>query len=306
MISKIALNVNGGYSHSMCSIATIIDYCSNDFRFIDRCIEEAKIFSKQIIVPVCDHFFDGTPENHSLLAHTYARHPDCTFLEFAYLPNRLYSAYHPMHSDDPNWSMYWGATPRYIGWQYLDPKIDAVLFLDSDEIMEGSRFQSWIESGAFQAYEAVRLGAYYYALRATLRAEKIVNLPLLVKKETFSPLTLFNDLDRLGAYQAHVGPKRDKVVGIDGYPLLHHYSWVRTKEECLLKTRTWGHRHDEDWPQVIEEAFSGNMKRLFGTEHTFKEIPESYFDPLKVEIPMNNVHRIGLADVRQKEIHALL
>ncbi len=278
---------------TMQQIGTIINYCTNDFRFIDRCIEEAKIFSKQIIIPVCDHFFDGTDENRHLLEHTYERHPDCTFVEFSYLPDRLYSQYHSMTPDDQNWAMYWGATPRYIGFYFLDPGIDTVLFLDSDEILEGKKFLAWIRTVEDWPFEAVRLAAYYYVLRPTFRAKNVVNLPLLVKKQVFSPLTFFNDLDRLGAYQAHPGLKREQVVGLDGTPFVHHYSWVRTYEECLQKSRTWGHRHDEDWPKLIREAFQGKMDRLFGTTHTFTEIENPYFDPFEVPFPKEKAAPLG-------------
>lgn len=298
----------------MTNIGTIINYCTNDFRFIDRCIEEAKIFSKQIIIPVCDRFFDGTEENRHLLHHTYAKHPDCTFIEFPYLPDRLYSQYHSMKPDDINWAMYWGATPRYIGFHFLDEKIDTVLFLDSDEIVEGKVFAKWFASGEYLSYEALRLAAYYYALKPNFRAKNVVNLPLLVKKKPFGPLTFFNELDRLGAYQAHPGPKREKIVGLNGFPFVHHYSWVRTKAECLLKARTWGHRNDENWPALIDEAFQGNVDRLFGTTHTFSEIEKSYYDPLKTIFPKDpppfpgaHVLRIKERDLRIKEIeYALL
>ncbi|MBU6382725.1 MAG: hypothetical protein KGR16_00185 [Verrucomicrobia bacterium] len=298
----------------MPSIATIISYCSNDFRFIDKCIEEAKIFSKQILIPVCDHFFDGGPENRRLLHHTYARHPECTFLEFPYLPDRLYSQYHNIGPQDTDWSMFWGTTSRYIGFLFLDPSIESVLFLDSDEICEGKAFLDWYTSKEHEPYEALRLAAYYYALRATLRAQKVVNLPLLVKKETFKPLTLFNEIDRAGAYMTHAGPKKERIVGLNGLPFVHHYSWVRTQEECLHKTRTWAHRHDEDWPTLIEKAFNGHTEEaMFGTSHTFSEIEESYFDPLQVRFPStearppgSHVLRIAERDVRRKEIEYVL
>lgn len=296
----------------MHSVATIISYCTNDYRFISKCIEEAEVFSKQIIVPVCDHFFDGTPENRHLLDHTYAKHPDCQFIEFAYMPDRIYSQYHSIKPDDPDWAIYWAATTRYVGFQYLDPEIDSVLFLDSDEIVEGKQFLSWFESGLYNSYEVLRLAAYFYALKPTLQAKNVVNLPLFVKKNSFSPLTHFNELERIGAYMSHSGPKREEVVGLNGLPFVHHYSWVRTKEECLWKTRTWSHRNDEDWPTLIEEAFSGKTARLFGSTHEFREIPKGYFDPFDVEYPKekapgSKVLKINQRDLLRKEIeHALL
>ena len=116
-------------------LATVISYCTNDYRFIHKCIEEARKFSDQIVITVCDHFFNGLPEDRRLLEHTYARHPDCHFIEFAY-SNRLYNPYLNITPDDEQWMAYWHATSRHIGYLHLAPEIDTVFFLDSDEIVE--------------------------------------------------------------------------------------------------------------------------------------------------------------------------
>ena len=42
----------------------------------------------------------------------------------------------------------------------------------------------------------------------------------------------------------------------DNEPLIHHYSWVRTKEEMLKKVLNWGHKNDKNWSDLIEEEFS--------------------------------------------------
>lgn len=291
------------------SICTIISYCTNDFRFISKCIEEAKVFSKQIVVVVCDHFFNGEEENRLLLEATYEAHPDCQFIEFAYLPDRIYSKYHSVSPDDKDWAIYWAATTRFVGLQYIDPEIETVLFLDSDEILEGNRFLEWFESGRDQEYEVMRLSSYYYAIQANLQSNLFVNLPLIVQKEKFKGLTLFNGLERIGAYQSHTGPKREYVLGLDDKPFVHHYSWVRTKEEALLKGRSWSHRNDKDWNSLIEDAFeTKNTDQIFGSDHTFKEIQSPYFDPLRVKMPqkanasMENVLKINDKDLFRKEI----
>lgn len=292
--------------------ATIISYCTNDFRFIDRCIQEARLFSSQIIVAVCDHFFDGTPENRLLLAHTYAAHPDCTFVEFSYLPHRIYSRFHAVSPQDEEWAIYWAATTRYVGWHFLKPEIEWVYFLDSDEVVEGKEFAEWLEQGSHLQAEAHRFATYLYALRAIQRAKKITNATLLVKRETLAPLTLFNPLERIGAYQVHPGPKGERRVSLKGMPMVHHYSWVRTQEECLQKTRTWGHRHDQDWPKLIEETFQGTAKQLFDLDLEFEEIEAPYFDPLSVSLPKKpvesasfpHVYKIDDKQLFQRELQA--
>jgi len=292
------------------NIATLISYCTNDYRFIGKCIAEAGKFSDQIVIAVCDHFFDGTPENRGLLEWTYAEHPACRFVEFAYLPDRLYSRYHSLTPEDRDWSIYWAAATRYIGFHFLDADVDWVLFLDSDEIVEGEAFAEWFASPGF---DAMRLAAWLYAVKPTLRMQRAVNLPLLVKKNTLVPSTLMNPLERIGAYLAHPGPKREEVVGRGGRPLVHHYSWTRTKEECYQKTRTWGHRHDADWPRLIEEAFDSHPKtRYFDAPHAFEEIAVPFFDPLSVTLPQgspprqSNILKIDDKMFFGKEIHALL
>ncbi|MBI5272819.1 MAG: hypothetical protein HY861_02415 [Chlamydiia bacterium] len=266
--------------------ATIISYCTNDYRFIGRCIEEASRFSSQILVSVCDHFFDGSPENRFLLQQTYAAHPHCQFIEFAYLPDRLYSPYHPLLPDDADWAIFWAATTRYVGWHYLRSDIERVLFLDSDEIVEGENFLHNLQTGQLGICDAERLASYLYLIEPTIRSTKAVNLPLLVRKKTLEPLTLLNGLERIGAYQMHPGPKRECVLGFDRLPLVHHYSWVRTQEECLHKARTWGHRGDCDWRLRIENAFAGDPGCLVDDRIEIERIDPPYFDPLAVNRPL--------------------
>lgn len=267
----------------MRNIGTVISYCTNDFRFISKCIEEAKKFSSDVKIVVCDHFFDGTPENRYLLDHTYAMHPDCQFIEFSYLFDRIYSPFHKIGPEDEDWAKFWAATSRYIGYAYS--KNDYLLFLDSDEILNGEKCAAWLEKKEYRSYQALRFASYLYAIKPTIRAKKVVNLPLLVKRNAFSPLTLMNDLERIGAYLTHAGPKKERIVGLDHMPFVHHYSWVRTKEECLWKTKTWGHRCEEDWQSIIESAFQGNLSKLIGDR---EEIELPYFDPFNVSFPLGN------------------
>ena len=57
-------------------IAGVINFCTHDAWFLERCIEELSYACDQILIPVCDHFFDGTPENYPLLESLYAKFPE--------------------------------------------------------------------------------------------------------------------------------------------------------------------------------------------------------------------------------------
>ncbi len=295
-------------------IGTVISYCTNDYRFISKCIEQAKVFSSQILVVVCDHFFNGEEENRFLLDSTYASHPECQFIEFAYSHEHIYSKYHTIDPASKDWATYWAATTRHIGLQYILPEIEHVLFLDSDEIVEGRRFLAWYQSGKDWEYEVMRFGSYYYAIKANLQSELYVNLPLIVEKCSFQGLTLLNGLERIGAYRSHGGAKREYVLGLDEKPLVHHYSWVRPKQEALHKGRTWSHRNEADWDRLVEDAFQlKNIDQIFGSDHRFKTIASPYFDPLSVKIPnkisltqTSNVLKVSEKDVFKKEIENAL
>ncbi len=298
------------------TFASIISYCTNDFRFIGKCIEEASLFSDTVLIPVCDHLFDGTPENRGLLDATYARHPDCQFIEFAYSAKSLYNPFLRIAPEDVDWPRYWHSTARYIGYMHLPPEVEYVLFLDCDEIPEGARFADWLHSGEYKKWNAVRLLAYYYVLRPDFRANLLQSITLLVRKAALSPRFFHQPDERDGMYRCIDAPKIADVRAHSGKPLIHHYSWVRTREESLRKANAWSHRSDEDWPKLIERAFSDKGgKNLFGTDLKFAPMLESpYFDPFSVEIPVNPPHlqqaahvkKIDKREVFRMEIDALL
>jgi hypothetical protein len=268
------------------TIGTVISYCTNDWRFLNLCIEEARRFSSQVIVVVCDHFFDGTPEDRALLEWSYAQHPDCLFLEFTYDPEQPYGLYCPVRPGEEDWAHYWHSTGRYIGYHYLDEAIETVLFADVDEIYDGNRFQEWLENFDYRSYEAIRFASYYYFREAKYRALSWLPLSLLARKEAILPELLLDLRERQGVFEGLAGQKMMQAVGLDGQPLLHHYSWVKTKEEMLIKARTWGHRHERDWIGLIEEEFSHpfNGTEAFYGMH-YEEV-ESWRDPLAAETPL--------------------
>lgn len=43
---------------------------------------------------------------------------------------------------------------------------------------------------------------------------------------------------------------------------MNHFSWVRSKQEMLLKVKNWGHNNDRDWLSLIEEEFSRDFNGI--------------------------------------------
>lgn len=261
-------------------VATVISYCTNDYRFLDLCIEEARCFSSQIIIVAADHFFNGEPENLALLEKSRIKHPDCLFVEFAYKENEPFGLYCPVDPEDENWAHYWHSTSRYIGFHCVEEEMETILFLDVDEVPDGERFREWLESSDYKIYEAIRLASYFYFRSASYRALTWLPNSLLVRKGAIHSENLLNLWERQGIFDEMAGKKMQMGVGLDEKPLIHHFSWVRTKEEMLIKTKAWGHRHDQDWAQLIEQEFAASFSLIDHFYGLHYEEVEPWRDPM--------------------------
>lgn len=252
-------------------IATIINFCTNDDRFLKKAVDEVQKFSHQILVPVCDHFFDGTEENRDLLNQTYLQFPSIHFLEFRYTSDKLYTPYIQRLPTDEDWGCLWHSTARYLAFLYLSDEIDHLLFLDADEIVEGIKFKDWLARTNLKTSNAYWFSSYCYGFEASKRAPHLQQTALLVKREALSPLKILNSQERFGIFGSLPGPKKLDTTYLDGSPMIHHYSWVRPEEECLKKASTWGKKHHCNWPLWIE-----NAKREM---NDYQDVVP-YFDPL--------------------------
>lgn len=258
------------------SIAVVINYCSNDYRFLSRAVTEVRSFASQIIVPVCDHFFDGSPENRPLIEATYAEHPDLLFLEFTYNVKQLYTPYIQRLPEDEDWGSLWHSTARYLSFLYLAKEIEYVLFLDVDEIIEGEKFAHWLKEEPYQKWEALWFFAYCYGFKASDQDEEVQQTALLVRRSSLSPLKILSAQERFGLFAGLAGPKRLQIMGLDGNPMIHHYSWVRPRQEALKKATTWGKRHQCNWKKWLEEGDRAKNR--------YRQVTP-YFDPLSVPLP---------------------
>lgn len=239
-------------------IATVLIYCSNEYRFLKSCLEEAKQFSDQIVVTVCDHFFDGSSENTQELQKTFAEFPDVSFVYFPYLINELPEKLVRKGGDN-----FYCNLSRFIGTSFVSPKMDYILFLDTDEIIEAKSFSSWIKQYPLQKFDAVKLSNYWYFREAKYRATTLEDSVVIAKREKVTKRVVFNIGDRNAIFQHIKGEKERHVKGIDGKAFVHHFSWVRTKEEMLKKVEAWGHRNERNWKELVEKEF---MKPFTGKD----------------------------------------
>lgn len=222
----------------MLKIGTIINYCTLEYRFIEQCVASVKPFSSQIVMVVADHFFDGTMENRDLLNKTYEELHDIEIIEYKWRTNS---------------PRYWHNMSRWIGLEKLRGDIDFVLFLDADEIVDKNFLKLLVIEELFHNFDAFMFYCYWYFRETKYRAKTWETAGLLAKKNKLTVENMFLELERHGTCASIQNSVL--VNGIDGKPVIHHYSWVRTKEEMLKKVKCWGHRDDTDWQKLVEKEF---------------------------------------------------
>ncbi|MGA2939078.1 MAG: hypothetical protein ABSF52_18550 [Syntrophobacteraceae bacterium] len=227
------------------AIGTIINFCTIDHKFLDACLREAGLFSRNIIVPVCNHLYNGDRENMSLLRRIIQKHSSAriSFLVFDYDHTKTIMF----------GSRFWHNYARWTGVMHLGGDIQYVLFLDGDEILDGKRFMKWMDASLFFRYDAISFNSYWYFREPGYQATTTEQAGMLVKKDSIRNDLLFSEYERLGFLTLpHVLYRQN---GPDGSPMVHHYSWVRSKEEMIRKVRSWGHNKDRDWLSLVEQEF---------------------------------------------------
>lgn len=284
-------------------IAAIINFCSNESRFIGPCIEQAQRFAKQVIVPVCDHFFDGTVENRAVLEQIYKAYPDCLFIEYPFIPSeiprRIFNEISPAH--------FWHSCSRLVGASFLEKDIQAALFLDADEIADGSKFAEWLESSDYQQHTVMKLANYWYFREPIYQALSHEDSVVLVQARALDPEILLRQEERDAIYDLLPGPKRRSVMGSDGQPMFHHFSWVRTKEEMLKKVQSWGHKGDRNWALLVEKEFAEPFQGIdFIHGYRYKTV-DPVFDIQLDSVNFKSANREArVLHLTQKELRDLL
>jgi len=271
-------------------IATIISYCTNDYKWLKHCIDKVRDFSSQIIVPISDHFYNGELENFELIEKSKKENEAVDFIEFEWNPSlyensglqRLNDPFAPvkyMIDIDPKEIWFWNQMSRLIGFNNVSDNIEYVLFLDADEIVDSDRFIDWLNKFPYRYYNSIRFESYFYFRETKFRAIQTEdwNGITLVKKDALNEEVFFkHSSERLNFINFVEGNRRVKELGLDGKPMFHHYSWVRTKEEMLKKVKSWSHHKDRDWVSMVEKEFerefNPNTDKCFVHEYDYMEV----------------------------------
>ncbi|MDE3055813.1 MAG: hypothetical protein KGI80_03880 [Verrucomicrobiota bacterium] len=253
-------------------VATVVNFCTNELCFLRPCLEQASLFSNEVVVVVASHFFDGTPENRLLLDQIYRAFPAVLFVEYPFLPSAIPSkVFKQVRKEN-----FWHSLSRWIGFSHLSKEIQWVLFLDADEVAEGERFSSWLRSSSLSSPAAFKLANYWYFREPVYRATTLEDSCLLVSKEDVLKDFVLHSDERDALYR-HFRQRTRGVTGADGIPFFHHFSWVRTEKEMLRKVRAWGHKGDRDWEALVRKEWSAPFSGTdFVHNYRFQKVPAPF------------------------------
>lgn len=135
-----------------------------------------------------------------------------------------------------------------------------MLLLDADEIPDGAAFSEWFQDIANKDGVIYKLSNYWYFLDPRIIADVWEDSILLVHSSLLTPPALNHSKERDGIisiYQSEHN-SNDKIyrnVLHRGFPMFHHYSWVRgSTDQLFQKISNWGHTQDKDWTALLNAA----------------------------------------------------
>jgi len=231
------------------NLSTVLLYSTIDHRWLDECLSAACKVSDEVLLVTCERFWNGDLENKQLVLDSMDICKKYDNVKCLTLP------WEPGHE-----AFFFEVQCRSIGILETNNNTDYILFLDTDEIIEPDKFNEWIKTEEYKQYDSMALANYWYFRDRNIRAKNFEDSPILVKKDLiYSDGKIIIDILSCGRDQYHKAldcKKKSMILYSDGKPMVHHYSWVRTKEEMIQKVKSWGHNTDRDWVSLVEEEFS--------------------------------------------------
>lgn len=221
-------------------IEAVILYSTNDYRFFKSCIDNLLKLNIKCHIITYTNMWNGDKENQELLQKSINLFQNIDLINFYNIE---------WHPGKTPW--YWEGLGRYLATQKISDDSEYILYIDIDEIIDPEKFKKWIETKEIEKYDSIQLAQYWYWREPIYQSKNIEYTTVILKTKIAKSLEFFED-GRASYFKA--GNIKGQCGGND--PFIHHYSWVRTKEEMLNKVSNWGHAGEKNWIQMVEEEFS--------------------------------------------------
>jgi hypothetical protein len=243
-------------------IEAVILYSTNDKRFFKPCIENLLEAGIKCHVVTYSHMWKGTPEDEQVLKES-----------IEYFKNE-----EGVHNYRIEWEpgkdpWYWEAVGRYLATREVSSEAEYILYIDIDEIVSPEAFKKWLATEEYKQYDSMKLPNYWYFREPIYRATDLSDSIVMTKASLAKQLPL-----RAGGREAYFGSFTNRTRFKLKEPFIHHFSWVRTKEQMLAKVKNWGHAGDKsNWEELVEEEFSRPFNgKCFVNNREFTEVENSF------------------------------
>jgi len=243
-------------------IDAIVLFASHDKRFFELSVNNLLSSGIRVHLVTYTHLWMGQPENITLL--------DDMISHFSNHPH-FYSYRVNWHAGKTPW--YWEAAGRSLPLDNLPNDSEYCLFIDIDEIVDVEKFTHWLSTNEYRKYDSMTVSNYWYFREATIRSTKLEDNTVMCKTELAKLQSKYT-----GARFKYLIGHSVRMVGSND-TFIHHYSWVRNKEEMISKTTNWGHNNDKHWASLIETELSKPFSGVdFVHGYTSYEFVENKFD----------------------------
>jgi hypothetical protein len=223
----------------MTHLSVVISYCSGESAFIDALLTQCVKFSDDVVVSFGDKLYDGRPENTERLDEMRTKFPTVQFVSYEVDLSLDLSRARGVRARP---TAYWHNLARWTG--IVRTRHEWVLLIDADEVPEGDRMRDWLAKAALNPQCCYKRATYWYFKSARFCATTLEDSVLVMNRRHLTEDTVFGDYERDHAIRSSGAHLVRSVVGSDGMPLAHHFSWVRSKTGLAHKIANWAHRDD--------------------------------------------------------------
>jgi len=267
----------------MPTISVIINFCSNESMFLDALLTEVQKFSHDIVVSYGSKLYDGKDEDFELIASFKDKYPLVTF-----------SCYEVNKSLDMSKqrgvvrrpTAYWHNLARWTALQHLKTPASTpdnwVFILDADEIPEGDRVKQWLDhySPLLNPTHCYKIATYWYFKLPIFQAKTYEDSILLMHRSHLTEDTIFGDYERDYTIHKSGTHLQRSIMGLDGMPMWHHFSFVRTKEGIKRKLSSWAHVDDffkgANVDNIVNFMYKDNNPNDFVHHYEYNQVPNKF------------------------------
>jgi hypothetical protein len=252
------------------SLGAVIPLSSLEAEFAEATLRAALAVASPVVVVYADHLSDGTPEDLGYIAALRAA-----------LRGERGLLWTPVAWHASGSSRFWVRYLRWAGFPFLDT--DYVVWLDGDEVLDVARFRAWWASPRglpASGARAAKLANFVYFRSPLFQSVELEDSVVVCRREGLAVAHFFSDAgkEREMFFDGQGGPRMQ--LALDGQPMVHHFSWVRSEAMMLKKVSAWSHRDDaRDWPALVREEFARPFSgRDFVNGHTYRVLDRSWLE----------------------------